>query len=125
MTVRRGRRDQQQVRLVREPDVRRFPAFLLVVQIGDDRIARERLERQRRDEPLRVGGHHHMHAATLFGQQARQIRRLVRGNGAGHAEDDVLAFAHPHLSLILNRNLHPASSRSIERITSKITIKIA
>ena len=46
-------------------DVRRLPAFLLVVKIGDDRIARQRLERQRRDEPLRVGGHHHAHVATL------------------------------------------------------------
>ena len=51
-------------------------------------MARERLERQRRDELLRVGGHHHAHVVLLLGQQARQIRRLVCGDGASDPEND-------------------------------------
>jgi len=41
--IRRRWRDQQQVRLIGQADVRRFPPFLLVVQVGDYAIPRQRL----------------------------------------------------------------------------------
>ena len=116
--IRRRRRDEQKVRRIRHFDVRRLPAFLLVVKTGHDRMAREHLERQRRDEPLRVGGHHHAHAAFLFRQQAGQIRRLVRGNGAGHAENDV--FLH----LDRNLNLNPSFCQSDTKADSEIKTEI-
>jgi len=74
--------------------MRRFPTFFFVVEIGDDGIPGKRLEGQRRDEFLRVGGHNHTHIAFCLGKQRCQIRRLVRGNGAGDAEDDLFRGAH-------------------------------
>ena len=71
---------QRLLRRIRQLDVRRLSAFVLIVKIRDDRIACESLERQRRDEPLRVRRHHHAHIALRLRQQRCQIRRLVRGD---------------------------------------------
>ena len=57
-------------------------------------MLRERSEGQRRDKPQRVGRHDDVHISALFGQAARQIRRLVSGNGARHAQNDVFGPAH-------------------------------
>src|SRR6185312_851939 len=85
--------------------MRRLPAFFLVIKIRDNWIARERFERQRRDEMLRVSGHHNAHIAFGFREQRRQIRRFVRGNRAGHAENNLFNSSH-----ILNLNLNPQSA---------------
>ena len=64
---------------------------------------------------------------VLLGQQARQIRRLVRGDGAGHAENNV--FAHALNSVGLFRlNLNPTRNLNLLahgrlRLQIKIMIK--
>ena len=91
----RGRgRDEQQVGIVRQFDVRGLPAFLLVVEISHDGMPRHGLEGQRRDEPQRVRRHGDMDAATGLGQQAGEVNGLVRGDGTGHAEHDVFSRVH-------------------------------
>ena len=52
------------------------------------RSAGERLERHRRDEARRRLGHHDVDDDAVLDEQARELGRLVRGDAAGHAEDD-------------------------------------
>ena len=92
--IRRRRRDEQDVSFIRETDVCGFPAFFLIVEIGDDGITRERLERQRRDKFLRVSGEHHANVAASLCQQAREIGGLVRRDGSRDPKNDIFTFAH-------------------------------
>ncbi len=55
---------------------------------GDDRLARDRLERQRPDEPPRRPRHHRLHAMSALLQQARDFDGLVGADAAGDAEPD-------------------------------------
>ena len=91
--VGRRRRNQQQVRFVGQADVRRFPAFLFGIQVVHDRSPRQRFERQRRDEPPGVRRQHRIHGATAFRQLTGQVHRFVGGDGAGNAQDNLLAHA--------------------------------
>ena len=62
-------------------------------QVGQHRTAGERLERHRRDELRRRVGHHDVDGDAFLDQQARQFRRLVRGDAAGDAQHDALQGA--------------------------------
>ena len=53
-----------------------------VEQVGLDRVARQRRERQRADEPRRGRGQHHRDVGALGAQQAQQLDRLVGGDRA-------------------------------------------
>ena len=86
--LRGRRRDEQQVGVVRQLDVTGLPADFLVEQIRHHRLPRERLQGQRRDEVLRLGGHHGAHLASAPGELAGDVGSLVRGDGTGDAQDD-------------------------------------
>ena len=90
--VGRGGGDEQQVGLARQVDVRHAVAALRVPRIGEDVLAGERLEGQRRNEVHRRVGHRYLHRSALLDEQAHQFRRLVCRNAAGDAEGDALAF---------------------------------
>jgi hypothetical protein len=79
---------------VSEPDVRGLPAFFFVVQVRDDRVPGETFERQRRDEPQRIGRHHDPHFAIRFDQLARQFGSLVCCDGTGHSQNNISCSAH-------------------------------
>src|SRR5438105_4299869 len=64
-------------------------------------MTREGLERQSRNEAQRVGGHHHMHVAALLGQQTREVRRLVSGDGTRDTQNNVSRSLHE--GVILSR----------------------
>src|SRR5689334_20592109 len=70
----------------------RFPAFLLVVQVRDDGMARKCLEREWRDKAQGVGRHDDMNIAALLRELAGQIRSFVGCNRTGDAEYNI--FAH-------------------------------
>ena len=89
-----GRCHQNEISLISQTNVRWPPAFLLVVQAGHHRIARKRLERQGRDKLLRITCHNHVHLRAGFHQLTAHIHRLMRGDGAGDAEDDGFLFCH-------------------------------
>ena len=95
----------------------RFPAFLLVVQIRNDRVAGKGLERERGDELLCVGSHHHMDITVLFGQQAREVRSPVRGDGTGDAKDDIAFFRFGALDFLLRAHSSGGTALA-ERILS-------
>ena len=83
--VRGGGRDEQQVRLVGQLDVGRFPALLLVIKIRHDSMARERFEGEGSHKAQGIGGHHHPYAKTVFDQLTGQIQGLVDGAAIDHA----------------------------------------
>ena len=98
----RGRgRDQQKIRAIGELDVTRPPVFFFVVETGRDRILRERLQRQRRDELRRVLRHDDENFVPLFHEQAGELRRFVGGDRTGHAEhDDTFSLSIVHARII-------------------------
>ena len=63
--------------------------------VGGDRVLRQRLQRQRRDELLRRVGHHDAHLGAGLDQRAHQLRRLVRRDAARDADDDASPLQGP------------------------------
>ena len=90
--MRGRRRDDEKVRAIRERNMTRTPVLFFVKETYGDRILRERLERERRDEFRRVGRHHDKHFVRLFHEKTRQLSRFVGGDRTGYAEDDGLVF---------------------------------
>ena len=78
------------------PDVIGFQADMahtlfrrLVQQLGMNRIARQGLQGQGRDELAGAAGHDHAHISPQFLQLAHQFRRFVCGDAAAHAEQHI------------------------------------
>ena len=69
-----------------------------IEQIGMHLFARQRRDRQRRDEFLPCAGQHRRHRRATFAQAADQIQRLVGGNAAADDQKNALACQHdaPH-----------------------------
>ena len=89
--VRRGRRDDDGVGAARNVDVAHRVVGAGLPQVGQHRPSGQRLERHRRDEARRGLGHHHVDDDAGLDEQARELRGLVRGDAAGHAEHDARA----------------------------------
>src|SRR5206468_12592465 len=124
--VRGGGRDDHEVRLAREPDVRQRPVPL--PQGGEHRAARERLER---DWPHELGGRvgeHHVHRRSRLGQPTGERAALVARDPARHAEDDVPAgerhqpsWRRRRTSLYVSRPRTISSSARVVSFSSKST----
>ena len=86
--VRRRRRHDDRVGRVADDDVADPAVRQEVEQLGLDRVARQRRERQRTDEAGRGRGQHDRHVGALGAQEAEQLDGLVGGDRAGHAKAD-------------------------------------
>ena len=84
----RGWRDHDALRPAREFDVPHGGFGRGVPQVRAHGPPRQRLERERRDELLRAGGHHDLHLRATILQSAREFGALVGGDAARHAEQD-------------------------------------
>ena len=84
--VRRGGRDDRQLRPVRERDVTRGELLLGIEQVGRDRTPGERLEGQGADEPLRGRRERDAHLRAGLPAEPGDLARLVRRDPAAHAE---------------------------------------
>ena len=60
-------------------------------------VARQGLQRQRRDELLGTRRHHHLHFCAGFDQHAAQLGAFVRRDAAGDAEEDALVLQAGHM----------------------------
>jgi len=80
--------NEEQVGLVRQRDVARLPLAREGEGIGDDRVAGEGLQRQRRDERARGLRHRNVHFVAALDELADEISRLVSRNGTGNADND-------------------------------------
>ena len=83
--VRGGRRDDDRVGRVADDDVADPAVGQQLQQVGLDRVARQRLERERPDELGRGRRQHHRDVGALGLEQAQQLDRLVGGDRAGDA----------------------------------------
>ena len=73
------------VRPAREFDVPHRGFGRRVPEVRAHGPSRQRLERQRRDELLRAGGHHDLHVRAALREAARELGALVRGDAARDA----------------------------------------
>ena len=85
------RRDDDQVGLAREFDVAHAGSLGRGEQVGADRLAAERLGRQRRDELLRRCGHGDAHRRAALAQPANQVERLIGRDAAANDQQDARA----------------------------------
>ena len=85
-------RDHDEVGAVGELDVTDRRLLGQREQIGEHRVARQRLERHRPDEVLRALGHRDVHGRAGLVEQPHQLGGLVRRDAAGHADDDLRAL---------------------------------
>jgi hypothetical protein len=93
-----------------------------VPEVGPHGPPGQRLERQRRDELARAGGHHDLHVGAALAQPADELGRLVGGDAAGDAEQDQPAAlrASVNLPAIPARIRHwPASERPREKLIAR------
>ena len=88
--VGRGRRDQNQVRGIRQPDVSDFGFLSQVERVRGDRVAGQGLQGERGNELLRVPGHHHADGRLGLHQQTDDLGRFIRRDAAAHAQHDGL-----------------------------------
>ena len=88
----RCRRDQNQIGLARQVDMRHRVRHPRIPLVGEHRLAGQCLEGRRRDEVGRPLGHRHLHVGALLAEQADQFGRLVGGDAAGDAEHDALSL---------------------------------
>ena len=72
-----------------------------IEQVEMDRVAGERLERQRGDEFATALGHHHPDFRTLVAEPANQLGTLVRGDAAADAQDDAFTIKPLHRPALL------------------------
>ncbi len=90
-----GRRDDERVGGLSSIDVLNGRGSVAGVgafgspEAGDDFVAGESGEGERRDELLRGRGHHHMHVEGVLLQIANQFRGLVGSDAAGDANRDL------------------------------------
>ena len=89
------RRDDDRVGRVGDDDVADPTVGQEVEHVGLDRVARQRRERQRPDEPGRAGREQDDDVRALGGQEPEQLDGLVRGDRAGDAERDEPALEAP------------------------------
>jgi hypothetical protein len=82
-----GGRDQDHLGPVGELDVGDLGLRAGREQLRSDRLTRQGLEHQRGDELERVLGRHHPDLVTLAPERPHQLRRLVGGDAARHAEE--------------------------------------
>ena len=61
-----------------------------IPEVGAHRTARQRLERQRRDELLRAGRHDDLHVDVALLESAREFGAFIGGDAARDAEQDAL-----------------------------------
>ena len=83
-----GRRDDDQVGVAREPDMADIELALRVEQVGEDVLAGERADRQRRDEFCAASVMTHAHRDAALAQPADQVERFVGGDAAADDEQD-------------------------------------
>ena len=81
-------RDDDRVGRVGDDDVADPAVGQQVEDVGLDRVARQRRERQRADEAGRGRRQHHRDVGALGAQQPEQLDGLVGGDRAGDAEPD-------------------------------------
>ena len=93
--VGRRRRDDDDVRGVGQTDVPDLGLLREAEGVRRHRVARQRLQRQRRDELLRARGHDDLHPRVSPDEQAHRLARLVAGDAAAQREHD-RAFLEPH-----------------------------
>ena len=86
--VRRRRRDDDRVGAARQVDVAHAVVGAGRPQVGEHRPARQRLQRQRRDEAAGGVGHADVDGDAGLDEQPRELGRLVRGDAAGQAQHD-------------------------------------
>jgi hypothetical protein len=84
----RGRRDDDQVGPARQLDMAHRTLCVLVPQVAAHLATGNGLERQRRNELARAGGHHDLYLGAALDQAAHQVRALVGGDAAGDAQQD-------------------------------------
>ena len=84
-----GRGHEEEIRLVGEFDMTRFPGLFFVFQRDEDCVAGKCLEREGGDELGGGAGHHRMDAVAGLGEARGEFCGLVGGDGAGDTEDDV------------------------------------
>ena len=83
-----GRRHHDQVGLARQADVADLALVVEIEQLGEDAVAGQRADRQRRDELLRRPGQDRAHADGGLAQAADQLQALVGGNAAADDQHD-------------------------------------
>ena len=84
-----GGRDEEEISRFGEADVQNVR--LRAPQVRVRRAPREGLKRQGGDESGRRGGQDRVHLRTRLRELARELGRLVSGDGAADAEEDSLA----------------------------------
>jgi len=87
----RGRGDQHQIAVARQPDMADILFVLPRKQIEEHMVRRQRTDGQRRDEFLRPAGHHRAHAGAALAQPADQIQALIGGDAARDDEEDAFS----------------------------------
>ncbi len=86
--IRGRRRNDDRVGAARKIDVPHAVVGARGPEIGQHGIARQRLQRDRRDEAAGPRRHHDVHGDVRLDEQARELGRLVRGDAARQSEDD-------------------------------------
>ena len=110
----RGRgRDHDRIGGVGDHDVADPPVGEQLEDVRLDRMARQRRERERADEPRRGRAEHHGDVGALGAQEPEQLDGLVGGDRAGDAEGDEPTF-EPTAGRRVREVRHgsPSSSRS-------------
>ena len=82
------RRDHDQVIVARQANVADVELAMLVEQVTEGLLTRDRADRHRRDELLCGFGHHHTHRNATLAQAADQVERFVRCDAARNDEED-------------------------------------
>lgn len=90
----RGRSDDHQIGLIRQSDVLHLMGIISVKGVHNGPVSGERFKREGCDELRGVGGHQHMDAAVLLNQGGGQLRRLIAGDPAGHAQKYCFSLQH-------------------------------
>ena len=84
--ISRCRRNQQRIGVARKVDVRHVIGDACIPLVGENRLARKRLESDRRHEAAGCFGHRHLYAGTLFGEQANEFCRLIGSDATRDAK---------------------------------------
>ncbi len=117
----------------RQVDVRHVVGLARIPLRAIDRPVGQRLHRHRRDEMLRRLGHHHLHGGAFLDQGAAQFGRLVAGDAAGEAQDDMFASKIIHgaqcnsASVVTPaaRTAMPRSRRTVRRLRVRLDARKA
>ena len=85
-------RDDDEVRVAREADVPDVELARRIEQIGEDALARNRPDGERRDEFLCRASHHHPHLRAALLETADQVEAFIGGDAAADHEQDAFVL---------------------------------